>query len=128
MNRNTEFEIKAQANAVTALFDQRRGTEALQRLEQIRAGQPQVVQDALDRFVAPSAARYLEAPGVVAPAGEEFAAALERLERAKGAPTLPAPDEMTALASDAQRYDVYASIVLVRGANAAVDALTNSSV
>ena len=48
MNRNVEFDIKAQADAVAALFDQRRGTEALQRLEQIRAGQPQVVQDALD--------------------------------------------------------------------------------
>ena len=123
MSRNEEFDIKAQADAVTALFDQRRGMEALQRLEQIRTGQPQVIQDALDRFIAPSAAPYLEAPGIVAPASAAFAAALERLERAKGAPTLPALNEMTALASDAQRYDVYASIVLVRGTAAAANAL-----
>ena len=125
-----EFDINASADEVATLFKQGRGTDALARLDTLRHGQPPVVQEALDRYVARRATAEVNAmyalsllpmPGMDAVAPGE---PLGRLIAANyTAPRFPADSE-TARLSQAQQYDIYASVIGVRGDQAARDALT----
>ncbi|RDZ27802.1 XVIPCD domain-containing protein [Lysobacter silvisoli] len=124
-----EFDINASADQVAALFKQGRGTDALARLDTLRHGQPPVVQEALDRYVARRATAEVNAmyalsllpmPGMDAVAPSE---PLGRLIAANyTAPRFPADSE-TARLSQAQQYDIYASVIGVRGDQAARAAL-----
>lgn len=121
-----ELDISAAADEVVQLLQQGQPREAADRLQALREGEATVVQEALDRYVAQRGAAQLDAlrqPGAV-PAGDAAAVTpmLERLDRATGAPRLPGADETAGL-SQAQQYDVYASIVATRGDQAARDAL-----
>ncbi|MFC3717467.1 XVIPCD domain-containing protein [Luteimonas soli] len=135
MNREAEFDIRASADQVVELLQQQRTLDAIEQLERYREGQPRIIQEALDRYVATDARAMLDAlardPRAVDAAPEPV---LERLQRASRAPRFPGqwvqgegsePDtipEIDAL-TQAQRFDVYASIVAIRGNDAARDAL-----
>lgn len=131
MTRTPEFDIRANANEVVALLQAGRNAEGLRLLEQQRRNQPEVVQDALDRFVAHDASTAVQAarqPGGLPNADRvDLDVALRRLDAASAAPRFPTSgveadprlaDGLERL-TDAQRYDVYASIVMTRGNDAA---------
>lgn len=125
----TDIDIRASANRVIAQLHQGRPAEGLRLLEQERLGERPVVREALDRYVAAGAR---EALAEIRRAGlPERAETLDRLDNALAPPRIPVfsrstdpnvPNELTNL-SNAQQYDVYASIVEARGNQAAFDAL-----
>lgn len=123
MARSNDLDIRATADQISALFNANRSAEALAMLNERRQEQSEVVRDALDRYVGAASA------GAVAnqqqgPVAATDASALQRLQQAASSqPVIPAQTQMAAL-SDAQRYDVYASIVQVRGNDAAHDVLS----
>lgn len=128
----TDIDIRASADRVIEGLQQGRQAEALRLLEQERQGERPVVQEALDRYVAAGARDALA--GMRRAELPEHAATLERLGDALAAPRMPAfsqstdptvPNELTNL-SQAQQYDVYASIVEARGNRAAFDALRHN--
>lgn len=123
----TEIDIRAEADRVIALLQQRRGREGLELLNQVREGQSPVVQESLDRFVAAGAAEQLQRlrqAGGVDLAQVGIMPSLHRLAEAGAThPRFPSDAERSALTSDAQRYDVYASIVATRGNLAAQEAM-----
>ncbi|KRD74796.1 XVIPCD domain-containing protein [Lysobacter sp. Root983] len=125
-----EFDINASAEQVAILFNQGRGVDAVARLDALRRDQPPVVQEALDRYVATRAAGPITAlygmtllpmPGMsaVTPPREDLG---RLLAAGHTAPRFP-EDRETARLSQAQQYDVYASVIGVRGDQAARDAL-----
>ncbi|UHQ24616.1 hypothetical protein LVB77_07995 [Lysobacter sp. 5GHs7-4] len=129
-----EFDINASADQVAALFNQGRGNDAVARLNALRRDQPLVMQEALDRYVATRATATIAAlytanvgmdalpghgPNTHAPQRD-----LGRLIAAHGAPRFPQESE-TADLSQAQKYDVYASVIGVRGNEAARNALVS---
>jgi hypothetical protein len=113
------------AGNVADLFRAGRSGEAVVALDAARQGQPQAVQDALDRMVSSRLRSSLDpAPPLglqtlyASPA--QIGSTIRRINEAGSNP--PAmPD--TANLSDAQKYDVYSSIVDTRGNQAAHDAL-----
>lgn len=128
----TAIDIRAAADAVIELLQAGRSVEALERLESHRAGERPVVQEALDRYVASGATEQLarlRGPEVVE-AMPASSAVLDRLQQATAAPRKPdydaraatQPNELVGL-TDAQTYDVYASMVAARGNAAARAAL-----
>lgn len=120
---NDTLDVRASALAVVALLRSPQGTLGLERLEALRAEQPVVLQEALDRYVAGLAPDALLAlRSGAAPAQTQV---LDRLDAARGIPRLPGtePDtrgqtELDAL-SASQLHDVYASMVYTRGNEAA---------
>lgn len=125
----TNIDIRACADRVIAGLQQGRQVEALRLLEQERQGERPAVQEALDRYVAVGASEALS--GVRRVELPQHAATLDRLGEALAVPRLPVfsrsvdpnvPNELINL-SEAQQYDVYASIVEARGNQAAFDAL-----
>lgn len=123
MARSNDLDIRATADQISALFNANRQTEALGMLDERRQGQAEVVRDALDRYIgaasAGAIANHQQGPVAAADAG-----VLQRLQlAASNQPAIPPQAQMAAL-SDAQRYDVYASIVQVRGNEAAHEALS----
>ncbi len=118
-----ELDIKAEADRVIALLQQQRAREGLELLSQLREGRPRVVQESLDRFVAAGAAEQLQR--LRQPGGAHHDPVMLRhlADAMSSHPRFPLADEMTALSSDVQRYDVYASIVASRGNAAAQDAM-----
>ena len=117
----------ATAQTVADLFQAGRSGEATAMLNTAREGQPQAVQDALDRMVG---ARLDQSLNPSQPLGTqqffaspaEIGCTIRRVNDAGlNAPALP---DTTGL-SDAQKYDVYSSIVEVRGNQASQDALAN---
>lgn len=126
MARSNDLDIRSSADRITALFNSNRSAEALALLEERRQNQPEAVQDALDRYVGVGASASIAAHlhGTADPAATTT---LQRLQTAATAePRFPAQSQMAAL-SDAQTYDVYASIVQVRGNDAAHDALSRAN-
>lgn len=129
-NETTDINIRESAQRVVALLEQNRAREALALLERERTGERLAVQEALDRYVAADGSRALatlRANGVPG----ELAPVVDRLERASGAPRYPVvesqprgTDELRGL-TEAQRYDVYASILQTQGNQAARTALTD---
>lgn len=126
----TDIDIRAAADRVIEHLQQGRGAEALRMLEQERAGERLVVQEALDRYVATGARVELDRMG-----GQqvpEMAYVLERLQQSTRPPRMPeyngrdanAPNDLVGLTQD-QKFDVYASMVEVRGNRDAFDALRN---
>ncbi|MCL1522000.1 hypothetical protein M3O44_04685 [Xanthomonas nasturtii] len=113
-----ELDINASADEVTRLLNQGQTREAVNRLETLRQNQPSVVQEALDRTVASRAGEQLATlhqPGGLAAADTgEVGATIARLDAARQAPRFPDAAE-TANLSQAQQYDVYASMVETRG-------------
>lgn len=113
------------AGNVAELFRAGRSGEAVVALDAARQGQPQAVQDALDRMVSSRLRSSLDpSPPLglqtlyASPA--QIGSTIRRINEAGSNP--PAmPD--TASLSDAQKYDVYSSIVDTRGNAAAHDAL-----
>jgi len=126
MARSNDLDIRSNADRITALFNSNRSAEALALLEERRRNQPEAVQDALDRYVGVGASASITTHlhGTADPAATTT---LQRLQTAATAePRFPAQTQMAAL-SDAQTYDVYASIVQVRGNDAAHDALSRAN-
>ncbi|MCF7222574.1 hypothetical protein [Marilutibacter chinensis] len=128
----TDIDIRAAADRVIAQLQQGQHAEALRLLERERAEERSVVQEALDRYVAVGAQTELDelrGSGALQ-ASPELASTLERLQLAAQPPRMPdyngrdadAPNELVDL-TDAQKYDIYASIVETRGNQAARDAL-----
>ncbi|GEM_PF-259440 len=117
-----DLDIRASADRITALFNSHQAEAALALLQQQRQNQPQAVQEALDRYVGTGASASIarHAQDAIDPSA---AGTLQRLQQASsGPPRFPEQTQMDAL-SDAQQYDVYASMVQVRGNDAAHDAL-----
>lgn len=129
----TDIDIRASADQVIARLQQGRHVEALQLLERRHADERPVVREALDRYVAVGARTELDRlhqSGVLG-ATPELTSALERLQQATQPPRMPdysrepgEPNELAGL-TDAQKYDIYASMVEARGNQAAFDALRN---
>lgn len=125
MTIETEFDIRACADRVVALLEQQRVGEALELLEQERHGQPLLVQESLDRYIASEAAETLLAftpQGAVRGGEAAVSSVMARLQASQDAPRFPDLQE-TELLTVPQRYDTYASIVQTRGNQAAQDAL-----
>ena len=114
-----ELDISHSAREVVTLLQAGNVREAVSRLDALRDGQAPVVQEALDRYVAAGAADTL-ASLRQQPTAEEgsLPATLSRLEAATWPPRMPAATETVALSQE-QLHDVYASIVAVRGNDAA---------
>lgn len=130
MTGQTEIDIRQSADRVIALLEQNRTREAMQLLERERQGERLVVQEALDRYVAAGAADRIAAlRRAGATTGEEGTyASLDRVAAASRAPrfsTGGVPGEVNEMAglTDAQQYDIFASIVATRGNQAAREAL-----
>jgi len=123
----TDINIRESAQRVVALLEQNRAREALELLERERAGERVAVQEALDRYVAADGANalaMLRTNGVL----DALAPVIDRLAQAREAPRYPVverrgPDELDGL-TEAQRHDVYASILQTQGNQAARTALT----
>ncbi|WP_231118092.1 XVIPCD domain-containing protein [Lysobacter silvisoli] len=121
-----ELDINASADEVVALLNRGQNREAAARLDALRQDQSVVVQEALDRYVAvrgQDRLTALRAPNALT--GDDATAlnpTLDRLRTATAAPRFPAENE-TATLSQAQQYDVYASVIAARGTQAARDAL-----
>lgn len=122
MARSNDLDIRASADRITALFNSHQPEAALTLLQEQRQNQPQAVQDALDRYVGTGASASV-ARHAQETSDPSVAMTLQRLQQASTSPPrFPEQTQMGAL-SDAQQYDVYASIVQVRGNEAAHDAL-----
>jgi hypothetical protein len=144
----TDIDIRETANRVQALFAQNRTREAVQLLEQERRDEPRAVQEALDRYVAKGAETQLTALQRTGALNAEDTAllspSLQRLQAATAMPRFPAENETEtavernlrhgnsprptvepATLTDAQQYDVYASIVMTRGSDASRRELDN---
>jgi hypothetical protein len=119
-----EFDIRAEADRVIALLQQQRAREGLELLSQLREGRARVVQESLDRFVAEGAAEQLQRLRQPGGANHDPVALRRLADAASPYPRFPLADEMTALSSDVQRHDVYASIVATRGNPTAQEAMT----
>ncbi|KLD24368.1 hypothetical protein TB9_23545, partial [Xanthomonas perforans] len=61
MARVIEFNIKGSADEVVALFNANRPADAVALLERHRQGQPEVVQESMDRYVGNQAQRSIAA-------------------------------------------------------------------
>lgn len=127
------LDISASADQVVALLNANQRVEAMRLLERQREGQPEVVQDALDRMVSYRGRDVLgrmEADVIrsMDPVSDPEAAMvytnLGRLGLAAGQPRFPSETDVAAL-TDTQRYDVYASIIETRGNDAARESLRN---
>ena len=117
-----EIDISAAADDVVALLQRQQAQPAAARWEASRSAESLVVREALDRYV--SARAPVEIATLRAAEAHEptVARMLERMRVASGPPRLPAEDETRNL-SEAQQYDVYASVIAVRGDPAAHEAL-----
>lgn len=115
----------ATATQVAALFQQGRQGEATALLTQAKQGQPQAIQEALDRMVSSRLGASLATPsspglqGLHASPAEIGNAIRQINEAGNGRPAMPDTEGL----STAQKFDVYASIVEIRGDQAARDAL-----
>lgn len=128
----TNIDIRATADRVIEQLQRGQHAEALQFLERERTDERPVIQEALDRYVVMGTRTELDQlhhSGALQ-AVPELTSALERLQQAAQPPRMPdyngrdanAPNELVGL-TDAQKYDIYASIVETRGNQAARDAL-----
>lgn len=125
----TAIDIRTAAERVIAEVQQGRLARAFESLEQARDGQRAVVNEALDRYVAAGLRTELPTLAQDPAHPAEHAQSVERLTRALGPPRIPdyshspdSPNELVGL-TDAQKYAIYASIVEVRGNDAARDDL-----
>lgn len=119
----SDIDIRASADRVIAQFRGGDAGEGLRLLEQIGRSERPVVREALDRYVAAAVLRGSDPLPHEARTANADAAA--RLERALGPPRIPdyartaeEPNELAGL-TDAQKHHVYASMVEVRGNEAA---------
>lgn len=124
-----ELDISASANEVVTLLQQGQAREAATRLDVLRRDQSPVVQEALDRYIAVRAEAQLTAlrqPGGVPPAADNeiLQPLLDRTAAATRPPRFPDHEETRDL-PQTQQHDVYASIVSVRGNDAARRALAS---
>ncbi len=126
----TDIDIRSSADQVIAQFRQGHHAEAMRLLEQARGDERPVVQEALDRYVSAGARPQLDQLNTSgALQGGPDQAALQRLRQASQPPRMPEysqvadqPNELVGL-TEAQKYDVYASMVETRGNQNARDAL-----
>jgi hypothetical protein len=128
---NPPLDISASANEVTRLLNANQGLEAMRLLEQQRQGQPQAVQESLDRMVVARGGAALDRSIAEMGRNPELAnspelASARRVDGAGGPPRTPTMAEVGAL-NPQQRYDVYASIVETRGNDAAREDLRNGN-
>ena len=125
----TGIDIRASADRVIGHLRQGQYVEAIRVLEDTRSNQRLVVQEALDRYVASGAASEIDRLGSTGLLAIDDLPVLQRLQAATGAPRLPAhgraPGEANEFVglTNAQTYDVYASMAETRGTQAAKDAL-----
>jgi hypothetical protein len=117
-----ELDISAAADEVVRLLQQRQAQQAAVRFEALRSGQSLVVREALDRYVLARAPAELAALREDEANGPAVIRMLDRVRTASRPPRMPVDDE-TEYLSQAQQYDVYASVIAVRGEAAARDAL-----
>jgi len=131
----TDIDIRVAADRVIAQMRQGQHDQALQLLEAEREGERRVVQEALDRYVSVGAREQIDEihqSDRLRLRSPELVPVLERLQQAGQPPRVPdyngrqvnQPNELVGL-TNAQKFDVYASIVEARGSRAASDALQN---
>lgn len=126
MTQEMEFDIRANADDVARLIQEGDVAAGLRQLEERRAGQPLVVQEALDRYVFASAGAQCRAEEAeLRRAG--LGNAHDRLMAASGPPRFPNHDDEVKPLGEAQRYDVYASIAQLRGGEVTTQALATRS-
>jgi len=126
----TNIDIRTVADQVNAQMRQGHAVEALRLLEEARRTERPVVQEALDRYVAAGSREELaRLDSADPPPPLPTADTLQRLRLASTAPRMPdysqvpqEPNELAGL-TEAQKYDVYASMVETRGDQRARDAL-----
>lgn len=113
-----EMDINMAADDVVRLLRQNNARAAAERLEALRDGQAAVIQESLDRYVSVRGAAELralrEAGGTAAGDSAIISPMLDRLHEAARPPRMPHASETENL-SQAQQYDVYGSVVAVRG-------------
>ena len=117
MTQGRDPDLEDTADRIVALVRSGEADAGLRLLETQRAGQPQPLRDALDRYVAGDVNAQLQAQSGVLRI-EGHGAALVRLASASEPPAMPAVETLDDL-SHAQRHHVYASIAHVRGGPAA---------
>ena len=117
-----ELDISAAADDVVALLQRQQAQPAAARWEASRDAERLVVREALDRYVSARASVEIATLRAAETHEPTVARMLERMRVASGPPRLPAEDETRNL-SEAQQYDVYASVIAVRGDTAAHEAL-----
>lgn len=130
----TDIDIRASADQVILQLQQGQHGDALRLLERERADERPVVQEALDRYVAIGARTELDQlrDSGTLQVTPELVSPLERLQQATQLPRMPdyngrevnEPNELVGL-TNAQKFDIYASIVETHGNQAAFDALRN---
>ncbi|AWH19826.1 XVIPCD domain-containing protein [Stenotrophomonas sp. ZAC14D2_NAIMI4_6] len=121
-----EMDISSAADEVMRLLRENQARAAAERLEALCDGQAAVVQESLDRYVSVRGAAELgalqAAGGVAAGHRAIVSPMLDRLREASRPPRMPDAEETRDL-SQTQQYDVYGSVVAVRGSAAAHDAM-----
>ena len=121
----TAIDIRASAGRVIAQVQQGRLVQAFESLAHAREGQRTVVQEALDRYVVAGVRDEVAALARDRSHPAGHAQSVERLTQALGPPRIPdyshladSPNELVGLTA-AQKYAIYASMVEVRGNDAA---------
>jgi hypothetical protein len=121
-----ELDISASAYEVVNLLQQGQAREAANRLDALRHDQPPVIQEALDRYIAVRAEAQLtalrQANHIPVPDTAIVQPMLDSLRQAQLSPRFPSETETDRL-TQAQLHDVYASIIAMRGNDAARTAL-----
>lgn len=117
----TTIDIAASAERVTTLILQGQVHDGLSLLERLREGERPIVQEALDRYVTQGALANVRNSALSDNLDATHRPVLERLQQAGGAPRMPEyshlpgePNELAGL-TEAQKYDIYASVVATRG-------------
>lgn len=116
------------ADSVANLLKAGRHGEAVVKLDSAREGQPQAIQDALDRMVSARLDMSLNPSPSLGRVQNLFASPADvghTLRRINDAGNNPPAMPVTTDLSDAQKFDVYSSIVETRATQAGNDALEN---
>lgn len=121
----TRIDIAASAGRVIGLIQGGHVEEGLRLHERIGLTERPVVKEAMDRYVAAEALQHVWERALGGDLDPELRPILRRLQQALGPPRMPdyshvpsEPNELSGL-TQAQIYDVYASVVHTRGNDAA---------
>ncbi|HVI60002.1 MAG TPA: XVIPCD domain-containing protein [Luteimonas sp.] len=114
----SNIDIRQSANRVASLIRDGEMEAAAALWRRQGEGERPVVREAIDRYVAASVQSELPLAG-----DAECAQMLQRLREAGGAPRFPTESELAGVA-ESQKFDIYASIVAVRGNALASESLS----
>ena len=117
------IDVRTEAESIANLIAARRYADAFDALATAKENQPLSLQEALDRQVY---SRSRESLATLRQSADyaTHREDVDRLEQAVQFVRFPTGAEMAELANESQRHDVYASVIMLRGNNAARTALT----